>query len=207
MIEDKEDFFDETPVEKPKKVKVPRPPKYKPDDPRYYDREESRWEHLTPSPYRRGPILWIVGIAIGVMLFCIGGYKYFFAPMITEATEYGYVDQIQKEGTLFHTYEGRLLPYKELMDTLRPYTEDFVFTAKDVHVAAALKSRQANGIPVKVDYVVYRYKWPWRGNSKIVVTAVTDVDPYLILPPDRHPEHLPKKLEATDSIAAGPVQE
>ena len=206
MIEDKEDYFDETPAEKPKKVKPPRQPRLKPDDPRYYDREESRWEHITPSPYRRGPILWIVGSALVVMLICIWGYNYLFSPVVQEASEYGYVDHIQREGSFFQTFEGTLLPYKAVMDTLRPYDEDFVFSTNDDHLAAKLRENQGSGKPVKVDYKVYRFNWPWRGNTKVIVTNVSDVDPYIILPPDRHPERVPlyRTAETADSLAAAP---
>lgn len=200
MIEDKEDFFEETPEEKPKKEKKPKEPSYKPDDPRYYDREEGQWDHLKPSPYRRGPILWLVGSVVVVLCVLIGLYKYFFTPVISEAVEYGYVDHVQKEGQFFHSYEGVLLPYKEVMDTLRPYEGDFVFTARNVDVATELKRHQGKGVPVKVDYVVYRHRLPWKGKSKVIVTKAEPVDPEIILPPDRHPEHL-SILQPADSVA------
>lgn len=189
MIEEKEDFFEQTPEEKPKKEKKPKQPRLKPDDPRYYDREDGRWDHLTPSPYRRGPILWIVGIAVVAMVLLIWAYKYFFTPVIDEAVQYGYVENVQKEGTFFHSYEGVILPYKELMDTLRPYEGDFVFSTNDEKVAVALKRQQGKGAPVKVEYQIYRHKFPWRGKTNVIVTRVDSVNPEIILPPDRHPEH------------------
>ena len=203
MIEEKEDFFEQTPEEKPKKEKKPKAPRLKPDDPRYYEREEGRWEHLTPSPYRRGPILWIAIIAVLAILLLVWGYKYFFTPVVDEAVEYGFVEKVQKEGTFFHSYEGVILPYKEMMDTLRPYDGDFEFSTNDVDVAVALKRNQGNGTPVRVEYQVYRHKFPWRGNTKVIVTKVDSVNPEIILPPDRHPEHLAiiNSLIA-DSVAA-----
>ena len=47
---------------------------------------------------------------------------------MTEACETGYVDRIEKSGQLLKSYEGVLLPYKNLMDTLRPYEGDFRFS-------------------------------------------------------------------------------
>lgn len=192
MIEEKEDFFEQTPDEKPVKVKKPKEPRLKPDDPLYYEQEESRWEHLKPSPYRRGPILWICGGVVVALCILLGIYFYVFTPAVDRATQYGYVDDVVREGgKLIGTYEGVILPYKSLMDTVRPYEGDFVFTAENEHVAAELKKRQGQGVPVKVEYEVYRFRLPWKGKSKIIVTEVDSVDPRIILPPDRRPEHLP----------------
>lgn len=188
MIEDQEDFFEKSPEDIPKKPKPPKKPRYSDDDPRYYEEEESRWEHLKPSPYRRGPILWIVAAVVVAMCILLGLYIWIFTPRVKEAVQYGYVDHVQKEGTLFTTYEGVILPYKSLMDTVRPYDGDFVFSAADGDVATKLLRNQGNGRPVKVDYKVYRFAFPWRGNSKVIVTGVDSVDPRIILPPDRQPE-------------------
>lgn len=189
-MEEREDFFEETAEEKPKKVKPPKEPKLKADDPLFYEQEEGKWEHLTPSPYRRGPLLWIVGIVIAAMAILVSLYVYIFTPRVSEAVQYGYVDNIQREGKIFESYEGVILPYKSLMDTVRPYEGDFVFSTRDEHVASELRRKQDTGKPVRVEYKVYRHRLPWRGNSKIIVTAVDSIDPSVILPPDRRPEHL-----------------
>ena len=189
MIEEKEDFFEQTPEEKPEKIKEPKKPRLKPDDPEYYEQDEGKWDHLTPSPYRRAPLLWgALGIAALVVLL-ITFFIYVFSPRVEEAVQYGYVENVQKEGKLFHTYEGVILPYKSLMDTVRPYDGDFEFSIIDGHVAAQLKRRQGAGLPVKVEYKVYGVALPWRGKSKVVVTAVDSVVPRNILPPDRAPEY------------------
>ncbi|MCH5218665.1 MAG: hypothetical protein J1F07_09015 [Muribaculaceae bacterium] len=188
MIEDKEDFFEDSPADVPKKVKPPKQPKIGPDDPLYYEREEDRWEHLKPSPYRRGPLLWIVGAAVVAVCILLGLYVYIFTPQVDRAVQYGYVDSLQREGRFFHTYEGVILPYKSLMDSVRPYEGDFVFSTTDEHVAAELYRRQGSGTPVRVGYEVYRQRLPWRGASKVMVVSVDSVDPATILPPDRQPE-------------------
>lgn len=190
MIEEKEDFFEQTPEEKPKKEKEPKPEKISPDDPRYYEREEGKWEHLTPSPYRRAPLLFAaVGIVVIVVLL-IGLYIYIFTPKTDQAVQYGYVENVQRERGLFETYEGVLLPYKSLMDTVRPYEGDFAFSTPDEHLASELRRRRHDGVPVMVGYKVYRYRMPWRGQTKVIITSVDSVNPRTILPPDRQPEHL-----------------
>lgn len=190
MIEEQEDFFEKSPEDIPKKEKPPKKPRYKSDDPRYYEEEESRWEHLKPAPYRRGPLLWIVGAVVVSLCVLIGLYIYIFTPKVQEAVQYGYIDNVQKEGTLYHTYEGIMIPYKSLMDTVRPYEGDFVFSAENEAVATNLLRQQGNGRPVRVGYKVYRFAFPWRGKSKIIVTSVDSVDPHVILPPDRQPDFI-----------------
>lgn len=188
MLEEKEDFFEQTPDDTPKPPKAPKPPRLRPDDPLYYEQEESRWEHLKPSPYQRGPILWIVGAVVVTFCIIMGLYIYFFTPQVKNAVQYGYVENVQKEGKIFDTFEGVILPYKSMMDTIRPYDGDFVFSTPDDHLAAELRKQQQSGRPVRVEYKVYRLSLPWRGNSEVVVTAVDSIDPSIILPPDRRPE-------------------
>ena len=43
-------------------------------------------------------------------------------------------------------------------------------------------------LPVRVQYKKYRTAMPWRGESKIVITAVDSVDPSKILPPEYNPD-------------------
>lgn len=189
MFEDKEkeDYFENTPevVEKPKE---PKKPVYKPDDPRYYDERESDWEHLKPSPYRHRKLI-IYGVTLLIFfMVLLGLYIYYFTPQVEEAETYGYVENVEKRGLVFKTYEGVILPYRSVMDTARVYDKDFVFSAKDEHIAAELKKKQQSGKPVRVEYVRYRTSLPWRGEEKTVVVNVDSVNPTKLLPPDRTPE-------------------
>lgn len=181
---DKNDFFESEDLpEKP--VKGPEKPALKPDDPDYWEEEESEWEHLHP---RRSSAKWIwvaaalVAVALGVAL-----WLRYFSPYVTEATQYGYVEHIEKRGTVFPTYEGVLIPYKELMDTTRIYSRDFIYTAENESIAILLKRAQLNTRPVRVEYKQYHATLPWRGSSKTVITAVDSVDPSRILPPEFSP--------------------
>lgn len=185
--DDKEDFFDEEIVNKEKKVKEPE---YSPEDPRYWEQPESEFEHLRPlDPRRRDKWkVWLIVTGVVVVLAVIG-YIYYFTPYVEESTQYGYVENIERRGTLFKTYEGVILPYREIMDTTRVYREDFVFTAVP-EVAAKLRRMLYANMPVRVVYNKYHTTLPWRGDSKIVVTRVDSVDPAKILPPEFKPEIL-----------------
>ncbi len=181
--EEKNDFFDGPDIEE--KPKEPKKPAYKPDDPAYWDAEESEWEHLKPRR-RLKPWLW-GGLVMIVVALGVACWLRYFSPYLEDATQYGYVEHIEKRGTVFKTYEGVLLPYKELHDTTRIYSRDFIFTAADKQVALRLKRAQLDARPVRVTYRQYHATLPWRGSSKTVITAVDSVDPGHILPPEFAP--------------------
>lgn len=184
---DKNDFFENSDIpERPKPVKKP---KLRPQDPRYWDEPEDEFDHLRPG--RRSWRLWIrvalCAVIIGIIWGC---YLRYFHPYLREATEFGYVEQIAPQGNVISTYEGVLLPFKNLMDSKRSYDGDFVFSTTNSEVAAELKRMQFANKPVRVTYEVYHTAMPWRGNSKVIVTAVDSVSPDNILPPEREPEYL-----------------
>lgn len=177
------DFFDGPDI--PEKAPEPPRPVYKPEDPDYWEEEESEWEHLTPRPRRRWRLwLWLTAFA-AVAAFAAFCWMRYFNPYVEEAVQYGYVESLEKRGTLFKTYEGVLLPYKELADTTRTYRGDFGFTAADRDVYRTLRRAALTCRPVRVEYRVYHATPPWRGDSRTVVTAAdTLVDVTRILPPE-----------------------
>ncbi len=178
----KDYFEDDIRTEVPKPVKEPTLP---PDDPGYWEREEGEWDHLRP---RRRLVLLAVLVALLLVVGLITGfYLRFFSPYIDEAVEYGYIEHVERRGTIFHTYEGVMIPYRELHDTTRVYRRDFIFSA-DAHTAKRLKMFELRHQPVMVSYKQYHATLPWRGASKIVITAVDSVDATRILPPEFRPQ-------------------
>lgn len=181
----KSDYFDGPDVpDKPKEE--PRRPDPDPDDPEYWYQDEPEWEHLKFGNKKR-VWLWtaLCGVAIGLI---IALYIIFFSPAVTDASVCGYVEQIETRGMAFKTFEGILLPYKELKDTTRVYKHDFLFSVRDPKVAANLRRMQYANRPVRIEYRRYRSLLPWRGEQKVLVTAVDSVDPRTILPPEFAPE-------------------
>ena len=159
------DYFEDTPEPVVEKPKAPKPPVFSPDDPRYWEQPEDEFEHLKPSDKNTRLVVVcvaIIAVIIGIFSFI---YIHFFAPAITGATQYGYVENIDNRGTLFKTYEGVILPYKSLMDTVRPYEGDFAFSTTDTDLAVKLKRMQFANLPVRVEYKVYRSILPWRGDT------------------------------------------
>lgn len=182
------DFFEDN--IKPEPPKAPKTPVPGPDDPSYWESEESEWDHLKPR--RRWIIAaWSAGIILIIALIT-AFYLRFFSPYVEDAVEYGYIEHLERKGTIFKTYEGVMIPYRELHDTTRVYQRDFIFTARP-EVAADLKRFELSHRPVRVGYIRYHATLPWRGSSKIVVTEVDSVDPSTILPPEFRPEiHSPQ---------------
>jgi len=185
---EKNDFFENSEI--PEKKEEPKKTVYTPDDPRYWEEPEDEFEHLRPTGRTNWKLwLWVVGVAILAGLLWVG-YLRVFSPYIEQATQYGYVEQIDKRGEIIQTYEGVLLPYKNLMDSTRVYEGDFEFSTNDPAIAARLKEKQFANRPVRVIYSVYHTAMPWRGDRKIIVTRVDSVNERDILPPDRQPEYL-----------------
>lgn len=178
---EKNDFFDGSePVEEPEQR--PKKPVFKPDDPKYWDEEESEWSHLQPRSRWR---LWvIIGAAVIVLGLVIGCWLRYFSPYIEDATQYGYVEHLERRGTLFKTYEGVLIPYRELMDTTKIYNRDFVFSVGNDSTAAFMKQAQLLNKPVRVAYKQYHASVPWRGSSKIIILDADTVPPERVVPPD-----------------------
>lgn len=184
--DDNEDFFDSPAV--PETPKAPKQPALKPEDPDYWDQSESEFEHLRPT--RK----WLIWSWCAMIAICIaigfGVYMHFFKPEVSEAVQYGYVDDIQEQGKYFKTYEGVMIPYKEIMDTTRVYKGDFVFSVKDGAVAASLLRLQYANLPARVTYKKYSTPLPWRGKSKIVVVKADTADASKILPPEFAPRSM-----------------
>lgn len=185
FTDDKEDFFDRE-IEKP--VQVEKTPDFEPDDPRYWEEPESEFEHLKPLDPRKRSMwwMWMSGVAL-ILAVIISVYLYWFQPYSDESITFGYVENIERRGTFFKTYEGVILPYKELMDTTRVYKQDFLFTALP-DAAVMLRKMQFANKPVRVTYKRYHATLPWRGDSKVIVIEVDSVDPSSILPPEYRPD-------------------
>ena len=181
---DKGDLFDEEKPVQPVK-KEEKKPVYKRDDPAYWEEEESDWSHLNNG---RGVPWWLWLVAALVVIgLIIGCWIRYFSPYVEDATQYGYVENIEKRGTIFKTYEGTLIPYRELMDTTRVYSRDFIFSVEDNKTATTLKEALYNAKPVRIGYKKYHATVPWRGANKIVVTSADTINPDKILPPEFAP--------------------
>lgn len=180
MDDDPEDFEDviRTPEKKPKQ---PKKPALTPDNPEYWDAEEGEFDHLRPSRDKRFYIWLCIGAACLAALITL--YFWIFSPYARNDIQYGYVVNLGRRGHIIETFEGRLLPYKSITDTVNPYEGDLVFSVTDGHLAAQLRRLQLANLPARVEYSTYHTVMPWRGESKIIITNVDTANPAKILPP------------------------
>lgn len=182
--DDKEDFFDSPVI--PPEPKAPKQPELKPEDPDYWDQSESEFEHLRPT--RKGMLITWCGLALAAVILILVVYFRYFSPSVSEAMQFGYIESLERRGELFKTYEGSMIPYKEIMDTTRIYKGDFVFSVKNAEVATTLRRLQYANLPARVVYKKYHGALPWRGEHKIVVVKADTADASKILPPDFAPK-------------------
>lgn len=173
------DFFDGPEI--PEEPVEPKKPAPEPDNPDYWE-DESEWEHLRPVGRWRLRLFASLGLALFVLAVTL--VLWMFSPYVTEATQYGYVEHIEYRGNILKTYEGELIPYKEIHDTTRVMTRPFLFSTSNSKVATMLKRMQLAGRPVRVEYKVYRSLMPWRGDTKTILVSADSVDPATILPPE-----------------------
>lgn len=183
--DDEPDFFSGPDI--PERPKEEKQPDLKPEDPDYWEQDESEWEHLKPTR-RSMKYWWLAGALAAVCLLLFIWFRW-FSPYVDDATQYGYIETIEQRGHIFKTYEGTLLPYKALMDTTRVYEGDFRFSVPDKRVGRAIQEMQVAGQPLRLTYRIYSGSLPWRGETDIIVTAVDSVSPDSILPPGFRPEY------------------
>lgn len=186
-LEDEDDDFFEVSHAEEEKPKEPKKPDLSPEDPKYWDEDEEEFEHLKPKArnWRLWAYLAAGGVAFGLL---ISLYLTFFSPYVDHAVQYGYVEHIAREGDVFKTFEGVLMPYKSISDTIVPYQGDIRFSAENDHVAAELLRLRLANLPARVEYKIYHAPLPWRGSAKVVITQVDTADPRKIFPPQiQHP--------------------
>lgn len=177
------DYFDGDDIEEPVKQKKPV---YKPDDPRYWMESSGRWDHLRAVRPPSKVWIWLfVAIVVIATMFIV--WVRYLNPYVEGATQSGYVESIERRGDVFASFEGVLLPYRDLMDTTKVYQRDFLFSVENPGVAARIKELMLKGKPVRLEYKRYHAALPWRGSSPVIVTGVDSVDPSRLLPPDRNP--------------------
>ena len=65
-----------------------------------------------------------------------------------------------------------MMSEKILPDTTRRYYSDFFFTIKDDSVAKNVMRSAGTGQRVRLSYIEYKGRLPWRGQTKIIVTDI-----------------------------------
>lgn len=184
-VEDDDDFFDaeqedEEPEEKPApKVKTP---KLDPEDPDYWIEDESPIGSLITKP-RKAWMWWTAGI-VTLLAMIAGAWIWFMRPYADSAVKYGYLKHMERRGSLVKTFEGVLIPYRELGDSTPTYFEEIRFSVCSDSIAARMKRMMLDCVPVRLEYELYHTPLPWKGAEAMIVVKVDSADTSKILPPE-----------------------
>lgn len=178
--EEDNDFFTsdaEPVVEKKSKSHV-----LDPEDPDYWIEEESEIEniiHKTKNKWK-----WWLGSVVALIVIILSAWIWFFRPYVDDAVKYGYIKNMERRGSIVKTFEGSMIPYKELGDPNPMYFQEIRFSVESDSLAAKMKRMMLGCVPVRVEYELYHASLPWKGDEKMIITKVDSADVNKILPPD-----------------------
>ena len=116
-------------------------------------------------------IFWwsVVVIVLALGIVC---WVRYVNPYETDMEERGYVVDFKRQGVLFKTWEGQMLVQSAMIDSMRPYSRDFVFSVDNEEVAHKLAAAKGTGREVTVSYKRYWGILPWRGATSTIITSV-----------------------------------
>ncbi|MDE6637194.1 MAG: hypothetical protein K2K32_03045 [Muribaculaceae bacterium] len=178
--EEENDFF--TSDAEPVVVKKSKAPALDPEDPDYWIEEESELEniiHKTKNKWK-----WWLGSVLTLLLIILVAWIWFFRPYVDDAVKYGYIKNMERRGSIVKTFEGSMIPYKELGDPNPMYFEEVRFSVESDSLAARMKRMMLDCVPVRLEYQLYHSSLPWKGDEKMIITKVDSADVNKILPPD-----------------------
>lgn len=119
-------------------------------------------------------ITWIAAILIVAAAAAVY-FKFFF--VFGEGVKAGELNQIVYKGWVWKTYEGRLIQTgfnSGSSGNGKIQSNEFNFSVVDKAVADSLM--QCSGKLVKLHYVEYNGKLPWRGMQKHIVDGILSVE-------------------------------
>lgn len=179
-----DDFYDAEPEEKRKPAPKVKAPRLDPEDPDYWisDEEESPIGNIFKKP-RKPWKWWLSGIAV-MLIAMMGAWMWFLRPYTDGAVKYGYLKHMERRGTVMKTFEGILIPYRELGDPTPVYFEEVPFSVAGDSLAARMKAMMLGCVPVRLEYEVYHSALPWKGAERMVVVKADTADTSKILPPE-----------------------
>lgn len=179
--EEGNDFYNSDAVE-PVPVKKPKPPKLDPEDPDYWIEEESPLSRILPRTGSKWK-LWLAVVLV-LLTAILGVWIWFFRPYTDNAVKYGYIKQMERRGSIVKTFEGVLIPYKELGDPDPLYFEEVRFSVDGDSLATLMKRMMLNCVPVRLEYELYHHPILWKGEEPMIIVKADSADPHKILPPE-----------------------
>lgn len=177
------DYFDSDADTEPAIVRKPKAPKLDPEDPDYWiGDEDSPLSGIMTGTSKKW--IWQLGAAIAILILILGAWLWFFRPYADSAVKYGYIKNMERRGSIIKTFEGTIIPYKELGDPNPLYFQEIGFSVESDSLAAVMKRMMLGCVPVRVEYEMYHTPLPWKGEERMIITKADTADPKKILPPE-----------------------
>lgn len=178
--DDDNDFFDSD--DEPASTKRTKTPKLDPEDPDYWMEEESPLDNIIHKT--RNKWKWWLSSAITFLILIVFCWIWFLRPYVDNGVKYGYLINMERRGSVIKTFEGTMVPYKELGDPNPTHFEKVRFSVEGDSLAAVMKRMMLRCVPARVEYKMYHSPLPWKGESKMIITRADSADPHMILPPE-----------------------
>lgn len=175
------DYFDSD--DEPAPANSPKPPKLDPEDPDYWIEEDespiSSFIQKTNEKWK-----WWLAMSLALMVGVLVGWILFLNPHTDQAIKYGYIIHMERRGSLFKTFEGTMIPYKELGNPNPLQFQKVGFSVESDSLAAVMKKMMLRCVPVRVEYKEYRLPLLWKGENTMVIIKADSINPRNILPPE-----------------------
>ncbi len=145
--------------------------------PREETEEEREERELIETTIERRSNKKRIFLALGsllILLLIIFFVRDRFFHAYSESDIKGRIVDIALQGSVFSTYEGKMLSY----DVVAPgnvLKSEFNFSVTDDSIVQKLGELKQTPLAVQVHYKEYKSSVPWRGSTKYIVTAIDTV--------------------------------
>lgn len=116
----------------------------------------------------------VIGGSFLVALLLILWVWNHYGHVYRESSEKGVVMVMENRGTIFKTYEGKMMSQR-IINAPYAYETDFEFSVTDDDVARQLSGLAGSGMRVELHYKEYHGTLPWRGANTRIVTSIDTV--------------------------------
>lgn len=189
--EEDDDYFDSESEREPEPKKEKKTHVLDPENPDYWIEDEPQIPSIIPKGRKRWK--WWLAAALVPVVLMLACWLWVFVPYVDDAVGYGYLLHMERRGSVVKTFEGVMVPYREIDEVGPVHFEKLRFSVADDTTAAKMKAMMLRCVPVRIEYKVYHTSLPWRGEEKTVVMKADSADVSKILPPDfRRPGEVKK---------------
>lgn len=182
--EEGNDYYESDAEPEPEPKPVKKTPVLDPENPDYWIEDEPEIPSIIPTGKSKWK-WWIAAVTV-LLVLIVGVWAWMFYPGVDGAVKYGYILHMERRGSIIKTFEGEMVPYREIDDVSPLHFEKFRFSVASDTTAAKMKGMMLKCIPVRIEYKVYHTSLPWRGEEKRVVVKADTADVNKILPPEFH---------------------